>query len=67
MSRRTIISIDEAKCNGCEKCKEACPPQAIRVEDEKAVIVDALCEECGVCADECPEGAITIPPSTKHP
>jgi len=62
-----IPIIDRDKCNGCEKCKEACPPQAIRIEDKKAVIVEALCEECGVCADECPEGAIAIPPSTKHP
>jgi Fe-S-cluster-containing hydrogenase component 2 len=56
-----IPVVDKEKCNGCEACKEACPPQAIRIEDEKAVIVEALCEECGVCADACPAEAIVVP------
>jgi MinD superfamily P-loop ATPase len=56
-----IPVIDKEKCNGCDACRQACPPQAIKVEDGKAEIIDALCEECGVCADECPEQAITIP------
>jgi len=56
-----IPAIDKEKCNGCEACKDVCPPQAIRCEEGKAEIVAALCEECGVCVDECPEKAIAIP------
>ncbi len=58
-----IPIIDTEKCNGCESCVEECPPGAIEMKDEVAVIIEKLCEECGECADACPEEAITIPGS----
>ena len=54
-----IPVIDKEKCTGCEDCVEVCPPQAIEMEDGKAVIDERLCEECGECVPECPEKAIT--------
>lgn len=56
-----IPVVDKKLCTGCGACVEACPPQAISLERERAVISEKLCEECGVCAEECPEKAITIP------
>ena len=56
-----IPVIDKEKCTGCGDCVDECPPQAIELVDEKAVISERLCEECGECVPACPEKAITIP------
>lgn len=55
-----IPVIDKDTCTGCGSCLEVCPPLAIVLEDEKAVIMAEFCEECGFCAAECPVDAITI-------
>ncbi len=51
--------VDLEKCTGCEKCVEACPLEAIKIENDKAVISDE-CVECGACIDECPNGALSL-------
>jgi len=56
-----IPIIDAEKCSGCEECLEECPPQAIEMKGDVAVIIEKLCEECGECVDACPEEAIAIP------
>lgn len=56
-----IPVIDKDACTGCGNCLEVCPPQAIILEDQKAVIEAEFCEECGFCAAECPSDAIAIP------
>jgi len=52
--------IDVEKCTGCESCIEACPSEAIKMENEKAVIDMDNCVDCGVCVDECPVEAIAM-------
>ena len=54
---RRIIQIDEEKCNGCGACADACPQDAITVDDIAVIDADA-CVDCGACIDECPSGAI---------
>ncbi len=56
-----IPKIDLDKCDGCEDCLEACPPEVIEMVDGKAKIDEELCEECGECVDECAQGAIYLP------
>jgi heterodisulfide reductase subunit A-like polyferredoxin len=56
-----IPIIDKDTCTGCGACLEVCPPLAIDLEDQKAVIEVEFCEECGFCAAECPADAIAIP------
>lgn len=52
--------VDAEKCTGCESCVEACPSEAIKMQDEKAVIDGQACVDCGVCVDECPAEAISM-------
>lgn len=61
MAVRSIIKIDEDKCNGCGLCIPNCPEGAIRIIDGKArMISDIFCDGLGACLGHCPEGAITI-------
>jgi len=61
MSKRSIIKIDENKCNGCGLCIPNCPEGALQMIDGKArLISDLFCDGLGACIGHCPEGAITI-------
>jgi len=53
--------IDEEKCIACGLCVDACPADAISLEDDKAKIDIEKCTECGACVDECPNEAIALP------
>ena len=58
---RTIIHIDEEKCNGCGACARACHEGAIAIVKGKARLLrDDYCDGMGDCLPECPMGAITF-------
>ncbi len=62
------IVVDEKRCKGCERCKEACPQGVISMSDklnEKgyffAVPKDQpRCLGCMLCAISCPDVAIEV-------
>jgi len=59
--KRTIINIDEKKCDGCGNCVEGCHEGALQIIDGKARLVSELfCDGLGACIGECPQGAITL-------
>ena len=59
--RRTIVHIDEEKCNGCGLCIDACHEGAIELVEGKARLVsDEYCDGLGDCLPECPTGAISL-------
>jgi len=59
--KRSIIKIDEEKCNGCGECIPNCPEGALQVIDGKARLVsDLFCDGLGACIGTCPEGAIEV-------
>jgi len=61
MVLRSIIRIDEEKCNGCGLCILACAEGALQIVNGKAKLIsDKYCDGLGACIGECPQGAITI-------
>lgn len=52
--------VDTGKCVGSGACVEACPVEAISVQDNKAVVDADTCIDCGACVDACPSEAITV-------
>ncbi len=64
-----IPEINQSKCNGCGKCTNACPVEAMtlvsandphRPVRKKARLDENLCLGCGVCVRSCPENAILL-------
>jgi ferredoxin len=59
--KRTIITIDDEKCNGCEECVNGCHEGALQMIDGKAKLVSELfCDGLGACIGTCPTGAILL-------
>ena len=58
---RTILHIDEEKCDGCGLCVPACEEGAIEIAGGKARLVsERRCDGLGACIGECPRGALTL-------
>lgn len=58
---RTVeLEIDESKCIGCGKCKEACPMSLPEIVGGKAQNMSPLCMRCPFCSEVCHTGAIKL-------
>jgi len=56
---RGLPVVDTSKCpNGCRDCAEACPTNAITIDDRGLHLDLGRCLFCTDCMDACPEGAI---------
>ena len=64
-----ILAIDQAACNGCGKCVEACPVEALalvsandpKTPRRKAARLDeGACLGCGACVATCPENGLRL-------
>jgi Fe-S-cluster-containing hydrogenase component 2 len=59
--KRSIIKIDEEKCDGCGVCIPACAEGALQVVEGKARLVKEIyCDGLGACLNKCPQGAIIL-------
>ena len=66
MTRVAVLDSDKCKVKKCGQiCIKFCPMvrsqvEAIRVEEDKAIISEILCSGCGICVKKCPFKAISI-------
>lgn len=61
MAVRSIVKINEEKCNGCGLCIPNCAEGALKIIDGKAKLIgDVLCDGLGACLGHCPMDAIEI-------
>ena len=54
-----ISKVDKTQCTACGICQEACPFQAIELNDNARVNWEA-CMGCGVCVGQCPNKALSL-------
>lgn len=66
-----LPEIDREVCNGCTKCVQACPVEAMGMVSandpqypklRKARLDEEMCLGCGVCVRNCSRGAIRLTP-----
>ncbi|HEY5534589.1 MAG TPA: 4Fe-4S dicluster domain-containing protein [Ignavibacteria bacterium] len=64
-----IPEINNEHCNGCGKCVNACPVEAMALTSanhphyqnrKKAILNENLCLGCGVCVRVCPEKGVSL-------
>jgi ferredoxin len=54
------VSLDREACIGCGVCERRCQVDALRLEDDKALLESRRCIGCGLCVTTCPSGALTL-------
>lgn len=54
-----LPKVDVNKCIGCGACINVCPNNAIKIEIDKAKIIEDKCKNCRKCEHTCPVNAIS--------
>ena len=66
-----IPVVEASMCNGCGKCVNACPVEAMTLvsandahnpKRKKSKLDEEICLGCGICVRVCPDGAVKLQP-----
>ena len=60
IDRKVTVTIDAAKCIGCEACLAVCPSETLALVGDKAEVVGDQSLGCGHCEAVCPARAIEV-------
>jgi len=70
-----VVELKDATCNGCSKCVDACPVEALslvsandpRMKRRKvARLTEEACLGCGACIGTCPRGLLKLRPRAER-
>ncbi len=53
-------AVDTENCAGCSTCEDICQMEAIKVEEDSAVVNLSRCIGCGLCVTRCEFGAVRL-------
>ena len=59
------VILNAKACNGCGKCVDACPFNALKIENGKHTKILSRCMSCNSCFFACTEGALYLPKGGK--
>lgn len=54
-----VRKVCQVGCTGCGICEKVCPVEAVKVDNNLALINPDKCVECGICAANCPQDTIS--------
>ncbi|OIQ11437.1 ATP-binding protein [Neomoorella thermoacetica] len=57
-----VPEVDNARCDGCGRCSEACAFHALAVAGGRVITFPEMCHGCGACISACPHGALAEKP-----
>jgi Fe-S-cluster-containing hydrogenase component 2 len=60
MATYFLRTTDADACIGCGDCVEACPVDALVMDDKGPIVDEDVCIGCGLCAIPCPSGAAQL-------
>ena len=55
-----VATTNPDTCQGCGVCVDRCQMEALRFEDDKAVLDADRCIGCGLCVSTCPTESLTL-------
>jgi len=55
-----VAVVNKDDCVGCGVCVDACPNEAIKMDDNVATVDPDTCIDCEACVSECPNSAISM-------
>lgn len=52
-----MVTIDTSVCLVCGGCIDLCPKTAIKMVDDRVIVIPEKCVECRICVQVCPVSA----------